>query len=105
MGVCDEVPGTWEGTLVWVTGWGIGVTGGEGGKGGMVWEGPSGLPDVGSFGAGDNGVTCPTTVRAETGVRPATAFLGAERAAGSPGAINLHGVIPGGGNGLTGGGK
>ena len=83
---------------------GIGVTGGEGGKGGMVWEGPSGLPDVGSFGAGDNGVTCPATVRAETGVRPATAFLEGEWAAGSSGAIKLHGVISGGGRGLTGGG-
>ena len=46
---------------------------------------------------------CPT-VCAETGVRPAAAFLEGEWAAGSPGAINLHGVISGGGRGLTGAG-
>ena len=105
MGVCDEVPGTWEGTLVWVTGWGVGVTGWESGESGQVWEGPSGLPAVGSFGAGGDDVSCPPTVCAETSVRPATAFVEGERAAGSPRAINLHGIIAGGGRGLTGGGN
>ena len=50
-------------------------------------------------------MSCPPTVRAETGVRPATTFLEGEWAAGSPGAIKLHGVIFGGERGLTGGGN
>ena len=87
MGGREEVPGAGEWTREGITGWGVGVTGGEGGKGGKVGEGSSGLSDVGSLGTGGDDVTCPTTVRAQAGVRPATAFLKGKRAAGSPGAI------------------
>ena len=83
MRVRDEVPGSWKGARgrretgggIRVTREGKLVTGWEGGEKGEMRKGASGLPDVGSAGTGGNEVVCPPTLRAETGVRPATSFL------------------------------
>ena len=95
MRVRDEVLGSWEGPLgigetgrVLVTGWGVLGTGREGRK---MGKGAPGLANVGSAGTGGDEVICCSTIRAETSVRPATAFLDGKGAVATAGAVQIHG--------------
>ena len=101
----EKVPGSWKGPLgvgetggegitgwgVWVTGWGVWVTGMWSWQRRKVRESPPGLADVCSSGTGGKLVADPTTVSAEAGVRPATAFLRGKGAMAGAGAIRIHG--------------
>ena len=58
-----------------------------------VRESPPTLADVCSSGTSGNLVVDRTTVRAEAGVRLATAFLGGEGAMASAGAVHVRGGV------------
>ena len=95
-GVGNDCPGTrvralksWE-----LKTEGGGITGG--GRTGGKLKSAAGLADTQSSGAGGNGVTSLTAVRAEPSVRSTTTFFRCERSPGTPRTVQIHRAGPGG---------